>query len=281
MLIIRFGGCVAALCLLFVPDGHAQVATSTGYQLADVALDSAGGGTASVGFSAHVTLGLSGGQSISPNYRVALGIVETTRPEAALGPVFFASTPDFGPKAGGTPVTVTGLNFDKFGVGPSLTLNIGGQFATGVNVLSSTMLTATAPAGPMGPQPVTVTTSLGANTDADGFIFTPALRTTPFSQRTAEVTFRNYGPVGEPFWVFASLSQLTGNTKFGTLLIGVPFYQLLPLLFYPGPKGIHSITFEVPDDPILDGVTLYLQSLDITQFSPIQGQLTNSSTTSF
>jgi len=279
MSIIRFGGCLAVLSLLLAPDGRAQVANSSGYKLADVSLDSAGGGAASVGFSAHVTLGLSGGESTSTNFRGALGILETANPLAAFAPVFFASTPDFGPKLGGTPVTITGLNFDKLGVGPSLTVNIGGQFATGVSVLSSTMLTATAPAGAKGPQPVTISTSLGSDSDADGFTYTPAVRTTRYSQRTAEVTIRDYGAVSDAFWVFVSLSQTSGNTKYGTLLIGVPFFQLLPLLTYPGPKGIHSITFAVPDDPILDGVTLYFQSIDITQFGPLQGQLTNASTT--
>ena len=286
MFIHRFGGCVALLGLLLVPDGRAQISSSPSYELADFVFDCAGGGTASVGYSAHVSIGGdTGGTSTSPNYRAGLGILETSKPMPAQAPVFFAATPDFGPRAGGTPVTISGLNFDKLGVGPSLTVNVGGNLATGVTVLSSTQLTATTPAGTgvnfgAGPQPVTVTTSLGSDSNAEGFVYTPAIRTTPYTKRKAQVTFRNYGNVGQPFWVFYSYLQTFGNTKFGKILIGpAPIFQLFPLLAYPGPNGIHSITLTVPDDPILDYVEIYWQSLAITQFGPVKGKLTNGSST--
>src|SRR5262245_61891902 len=282
----RFGGCVALLALLLAPDGRAQISSSPGYVLGDFVFDCAGGGTASVGFSAHVSIGaITGGTSTSPGYRSGLGILETTDPEPALGPVFFAATPDFGPRAGGTPVTVSGLNFDKLGVGPSLTLKVGGSLATGVTVLSSTLLTATVPPGTgvnggAGPQPVMVTTSLGSDSDADGYVYTPAVRVTPITKQKAQVVFRNYGPPGQPFWQFYSYLPTFGNTKFGKILIGpAPIYQLFPLLAYPSPNGINSITLTVPDDPILDYVTIYWQSLDITQFGPVKGKLTNGQST--
>jgi len=286
MFIHRFGGCVAVLGLLLAPDGRAQISSSASYELADFVFDCAGGGTASVGFSAQVTIGGdTGGTSSSTNYRAGLGILETTDPKPALAPVFFAATPDFGPRAGGTPVTISGLNFDKLGVGPSLTVNVGGSLATGVNVLSSTRLTATVPAGTgvnggAGPQPVTVATSLGSSTDADGFTYTPAIRITPITKQKAQVVFRNYGPPGQPFWLFYSYLPTFGNTKFGKILIGpAPIYQLFPLLAYPSPDGIHSITLTVPNDPILDYVTIYWQSLAITQFGPVKGKLTNGQST--
>ena len=90
----------------------------------------------------------------------------------------------------------------------------------------------------------------------------------------------DYGPPGQPFWVFYSYLPTFGNTKFGKILIGpAPIFQLFPLLSYPGPDGIHSITLTVPDDPILDYVTIYWQSLDITQFGPVKGKLTNGQST--
>jgi hypothetical protein len=281
MFIHRLGGCVALLALLLAPDGRAQISSSGSYELVDFVFDCAGGGTASVGFAAHVSIGGdTGGTSTSANYRAGLGILETTDPQPALGPVFFAATPDFGPKAGGTPVTISGLNFDKNGVGPSLTVDIGGSAATGVTVLSSTQLTATVPAGTgvngVGPRPVTVTTSLGSDSNAEGFVYTPALRITPITKQKAQVVFRNYGQPGQPFWLFYSYLSTFGNTKFGKILIGpAPIYQLFPLLAYPSPHGIHSITLTVPDDPILDYVTIYWQSLAITQFGPVKGKLTN------
>jgi hypothetical protein len=282
----RFGGCVALLALLLAPDGRAQISSSSSYSLGDFVFDSAGGGTASVGFSAHVSIGaVTGGTSTSPNFRSGLGILETNKPMPALAPVFFAATPDFGPRAGGTPVTISGLNFDKLGVGPSLTVNVGGGLATGVTVLSSTQLTARVPAGTgvnggAGPRPVTVTTSLGSSTNAEGYVYTPAVRVTPITRQKAQVVFRNYGPPGQPFVQFYSYLPTFGNTKFGKILIGpAPIYQLFPLLFYPSPDGISSITLTVPDDPILDYVTIYWQSLDITQFGPVKGKLTNGQST--
>ena len=286
MFIHRFGGCVALLGLLLVPDGRAQISSSPSYELADFVFDCTGGGTASVGYSAQVSIGGdTGGTLSSTNYQAGLGILETNKPMPAMAPVFFAATPDFGPRTGGTPVTISGLNFDKLGVGPSVTVNVGGSFATGVNVLSSTQLTAIVPPGTgvnsgAGPKPVTVTSSLGASTNAEGFVYTPATRVTPLTKQKAQVVFRNYGPPGQPFWVFYSYLSTFGNTKFGKILIGpAPIFQLFPLLFYPGPDGIHSITLTVPDDPILDYVTIYWQSLDITQFGPVQGKLTNQQST--
>jgi len=265
---------------------RAQISSSSSYSLGDFVFDCAGGGTASVSYSAHVSVGGdTGGTSSSANYQAGLGILETTKPVPAMAPVFFAATPDFGPRAGGTPVTISGLNFDKSGVGPSLTVNVGGSFATGVTVLSSTQLTATVPPGTgvnfgAGPQPVTVTTSLGSDSNAEGFVYTPAVRVTPYTKRKAQVTFRNYGPPGQPFWQFYSYLSTFGNTKFGKILIGpAPIFQLFPLLSYPGPDGIHTITLTVPDDPILDYVTIYWQSLDITQFGPVKGKLTNGQST--
>src|SRR5262245_36405179 len=279
MSIIRFGGCVAALGLLLAPDGRAQASSSASYALADFTLDGVGGGTASLGFAAHVTVGaVTGGVALSPGYRGALGILETANPVPGTGPVFFGITPDFGPKAGGTTVFLTGLNLNAAGLG----FTVDGASATGVSALSPTAVTGTVPAGTFGPKSVAVSTVNGSDSSAEAWTYTPAVRTTQFSRRKAQVTIRDYGPTGNLFWVFASLTTTFGNTKFGPLLIGPNvLVQLLPLMFYPSPDGIHSITFTVPDDPILDGVTIYFQSLDITQISPLQGKLTNRSQTTF
>ena len=279
MSIIRFGGCLAVLGLLLAPDGRAQASSSPGYALADFTLDGVGGGTASLGFAAHVTVGaVTGGVSASPGFKGALGILETANPIPGTAPVFFGITPDFGPKAGGTTVFLTGLNLNA----PGLGFTVDGSSATGVSALSPTAITGTVPLGTFGPKTVAISTVNGSDSSAEAWTYTPAVRSTPFSRRKAQVTFRNYGPVGQPFWMFGSLSTTFGNTKFGPLLIGPnDFVQLLPLLFYPSPGGVHSITFTVPDDPILDGITIYFQSLDITQFSPLQGKLTNRSQTTF
>jgi hypothetical protein len=283
MSLIRFGGLIGLACLLLVPAGRAQISTSSSYQLVDFVLDDGGGGTASVNYAAAVSLGgRTGGQFTSANFKAGLGILETSDPQPSNLPVVFGITPDFGPKAGGTAVTITGLNFDKFGAGPSVTVDVGGSSATGVNVASNTLITATVPAGAKGPQDLTVSSSFGSSFSPGAFIYTPAITTTPNSVQGGTVTIRNYGEVGNVFNTYISNVTTSANTKFGTLLIGpFPIYLVLPVLSYTGPDGINEIVADVPVDPALDGLTVYFQSLDISGFGPVTGELTNRSSTTF
>jgi len=95
---------------------------------------------------------------------------------------------------------------------------------------------------------------------------------------TIEIT--NYGDVGEVFNTYVSDVTTTANTKFGTLLIGPnPVILLLQTLPYSGPDGINDLVFDVPVDANLSGLTVYFQTLDITGFGPITGELTNRSQT--
>jgi len=72
--------------------------------------------------------------------------------DPGIAPTVSAIAPDYGSSAGGTSVTVTGTGFVA-----GASLAIGGSAATGVNVASSTTLTATTGAGAAGPADVTVT----------------------------------------------------------------------------------------------------------------------------
>ena len=280
MIVIRISGLMVVACALLAPPVAAQVSSSPDYQLVDFVLDSGGGGASSPDYAAHVSLGdVSGGQLDSDRFNSGLGILETSDPEPTNSPVFFGITPDFGPKAGGTVVTVSGVNFDKFGTGPTVTLDVGGLLATGVTVLTDTQLQATVPAGAKGPASVTVTSALGSDSVADAYTYTPAVRTTPQATQGGSIQLRNYGPQGDLFNTYVSTVPTSGNTKYGTLLIGLPLFQLLPTLPYPGPDGISSLQLDVPHDPVLMGLTVYFQSLDIQGFGPLVGELTNRSST--
>lgn len=283
MSVIRSAGWLVAFGLWLAPGAQAQLSTSPNFQLVDFIFDSGGGGSASLNFAGHSSLGAtSGGQFESPRFKSGLGILETSDPQPTNEPVVFAVTPAFGPKAGGSVVTISGLNFDKFGVGPSVTVDIGGNPATGVSVISNTQLTATVPAGTSGPKPVTVTSSFGGNTQVDGYIYTPAVTTTANSAIGETFVMRNYGEVGNSFNTYVSTLQTSANTAYGTLLIGpFPLVQLLPTLPYAGPDGITTFTLVVPYSPALVGLTVWFQSLDISQFSPLVGVLTNATSTTF
>ena len=272
MTILRLGGCVALLAVLLAPDGRAQIAASGGYKLGDFVIDDVGGSAASLGFSAHVSVAsVTSGTTRSANFMAGLGILQSTKPAPALAPVFFAATPDFGPGAQATPVTISGLNFDKLGSAPTVTVDVGGTLATDVHVLSNTMLTATLPASEfVGPQPVTVSSTLGSSSQHE-FTYTPAIRTTPVTQQKGQVVLRDYGTPGHAFLVFYAIGS--AGVQPGAM------QQLLPLLSYPAADGVHTIALEVPDAPVLDGMTIYFQSLDISQLNPLKGQLTNLSST--
>lgn len=280
---IRFGGLLGAACLLLVPCGRAQLATSPAYELVDFALDAGGGGTASANFAAWISLGASSeGELSSPSFAAGLGILQTCDPQPTNAPVIFGLTPAFGPKAGGNAFTISGLNFDKFGTGPTLTVDIGGNAATGVSVVSSTELGATAPAGAKGPQDVTVTTALGADTAAGAYVYTPAVTATPFSSPAGTIELVNYGALGHVFHSYVSPFTTSANTKFGTLLIGpAPLLQILGSVPYAGPDGITALSLPVPDEPVLVGLTVYFQSLDITSLGPLTGEFTNRAPTTF
>ena len=88
-------------------------------------------------------------------------------------PTVTAISPSSGPTGGGTAVTITGTNFLA-----GATVTLGGSAATGVNVASSTSITATAPAHVAGTVSVVVTNSNGlSGTLANGFTYTSASET--------------------------------------------------------------------------------------------------------
>src|SRR5262249_28025468 len=66
-------------------------------------------------------------------------------------PTLSSISPSSGSSAGGTAVTLTGCNFQ-----PGALVFIGGTAATNVSVVSTTQITATTPAGTVGPANVIV-----------------------------------------------------------------------------------------------------------------------------
>lgn len=76
-------------------------------------------------------------------------------------------SPNSGPLAGGTAVTITGTNFAT-----GATVTFGGAAATNVVVANSTSITATTPAGSAGSVTVSVTASGNSGSLANGFTYT-------------------------------------------------------------------------------------------------------------
>jgi len=84
-----------------------------------------------------------------------------------VSPTVSSVSPNSGPVAGGTAVTITGTNFAS-----GATIKFGNNAATNVVVVNSTTITATTPAGSAGAVTVTVTSSGGlSGSQANGFTY--------------------------------------------------------------------------------------------------------------
>jgi hypothetical protein len=79
-------------------------------------------------------------------------------------------TPDQGPAAGGTPVVITGSNFQTTG---TTTVTFAGAQATGVTVVNGTTIDAVSPAGDPGPAGVVVTDIYGSSAPQNFTYFSP------------------------------------------------------------------------------------------------------------
>ena len=82
-------------------------------------------------------------------------------------PTVSSVSPNNGPLAGGTAVTITGTNFAS-----GATVTFGSTAATNVVVVSSTTITATTPAGSAGAVTVTVTVNGQSGSLTNGFTYT-------------------------------------------------------------------------------------------------------------
>jgi len=212
-------------------------------------------------------------------FTAQIGFLGANDPQATNAPVVFGLQPAFGPKAGGTPISIAGLNFGKFGTAANLSVTIGGQPVSDLVVQSETLITATTPAGASGPHDVVVSGDLGSSANAASFLHTPAITTTPVVATGGLLEIRNYGPVGDSFQTVVSLSAWSASTKFGTLLIGPVIYTLIGTSPYPPSDGVAVLPVLVPNDPVLHGLTVHFQSLSIAGAGPLQSALTNAAAT--
>lgn len=126
----------------------------------------------------NISTGLYGGvgcddATSSSNSKIANSISVTDGQAAA--PTVTDVTPSTGSVSGGTPVTITGTGFAS-----GATVSIGGASATSVSVVSSTVITATTPAGTAGAKNVVVTnTDTQTGTLTNGFTYRAASGSIP------------------------------------------------------------------------------------------------------
>ncbi len=106
------------------------------------------------------------------NYAGATLRATVTCTPAPAAPTITALSPNSGPTAGGTSVVITGTDFTG-----ATAVTFGGVSATAITVSSATRITATTPAGPAGPVPVSVVTGLGTATTTFTYVQPPAAPT--------------------------------------------------------------------------------------------------------
>src|SRR6266403_5517724 len=154
-------------------------------------------------------------------------------------------SPNSGPTAGGTPVTITGNNFTG-----ATAVRFGGTAATSFTVNSATAITATAPAG-SGTVDVTVTNSSGtsATNAVDQFTYGLVATTTALSSSkdpssfgqsvtfTAKVT--GFSPTGTVTFFDGGMQIGTGTLAAGTATFTTSSLAV----------GSHSITAKYGGDP--------------------------------
>src|ERR1022692_4832257 len=101
-----------------------------------------------------------GNQSAAATFSWTIGVMPTVS----------SVSPNNGPAAGGTAVTITGTNFAA-----GATVTFGGTAATNVVVVSGTQITATTPAHAAGTVTVTVTVNSQSGNLSNGFTYNPAV----------------------------------------------------------------------------------------------------------
>ena len=265
---------------LLAASTAAQVAASPLYRLDTFAFDASGGGQSSPASAGWNHAADAGGALGSPGFTAHLGLLGAVDPEPTNAPVVFGATPPFGPGAGGTPVTVSGLHFQHLGAGPTVTARVGGTPVVGLSVLSDTQLAFTTPSGALGPALLEVASVYGSDADPDGFVYTPAVVASAVAPIGGAVTVTDYGPPGVLFSLQMSpVATSIPLPPWGTLLIGpAPLIKVVEKQ-YPAPDGVHVLPLPVPSDPSLAGAVVHFQAAAVLSFTPLVLVLTNRSTT--
>jgi hypothetical protein len=239
--------------------------SSPGFQLHDPALSAfSGGGSEGGGSTAFVGQpNLGAGEMSSASFGAAPGFLESNEPQLPDHPVVFGLSPTLGLGQGGTLLELSGAQFDHLGAGPTVSVDIGGLRATGVVVSSNTRLSCTLPPLPPGFHDLTVSSTWGSETVTDAWLTTPAIVGSQLAIAGTQTTVTNLGPPGGWYLTIWSLdtTQLV-LPSYGTLLVGPAFQIFVPQRFYPD-SGADELLLVVPEDPVLDGLTIHLQTLSV------------------
>lgn len=244
----------------------------------------AGGATlASSQFTAVATLAgpLGTGYSASSAQftLVGPGAVAPTDDLASQGPIVAAVEPRI-VRYSGEAVRVFGAGFSG---GGTPAVSFAGQPGGSVQVLSDRELSATSPVlvnavgNPLGPVDVAVASALGSHSLNAASVASPGYVQTSPARLGSTFTVTHMGQpgsVGIPSW---------GQEIPGLVVPILPFDGVieLPQIFITYPAQVYDATgvaptvYPIPNNPNLVGLTLQVQSLEVTSFEPLAGGFTN------
>ena len=174
-------------------------------------------------------------------------------------------TPPTGLTSGGTPITITGTGFIT-----GATVNIGGNSATSIVVVSATSITAVTPTGSVGVQNVVVTTSAGSATLTGGFTYTGV---------QVNAISPTYGPVAGNITVtITGVGFVTGSTvKIGGVSatnVAIVNSTTITATAPAGTAGAKDVTVTTPTETAtLTGGFTYA-AVTVTAVNPTNGPLT-------
>ncbi|MFZ9882753.1 MAG: SUMF1/EgtB/PvdO family nonheme iron enzyme, partial [Phycisphaerales bacterium] len=120
---------------------------------------------------------------VNPGSASAIIGFRVARTVDSLPPTISSVSPDVGPTAGGTAITITGTNLTA-----TTSVTIDGTAATSVAVVSATTVTAVTPAGTAGAKTVSLTTPGGITDLSNGFTYVAAPTVTSITPDSGATT---------------------------------------------------------------------------------------------
>ena len=158
------------------------------------------------------------------------------------GPTVVSISPSSGTTAGGINVTITGANFMG-----GATVTIGGTAATGINVVSTTSITATTPVGTAGAQNVVVTNPDGqSSTLSGGFTYlAPAPTVTSISPNSGPIAGGTNVTIAGTNFVSGATVTIGGTAATG---INVASSTAITATTPAGTAGVQNVVVTNPDN---------------------------------
>ncbi len=182
-------------------------------------------------------------------------------------------TPDTGPAAGGTSVTITGSGF----VSGATTVTIGGAAATGVVVGSASSLTAVTPAGTAGPRDVAVTTAGGSATLTGAFTYLAAPTVSEVTPNSGSLAGGATVTVtGSGFIVGATTVTIGGVAATGVVVANASSLTAVTPAGTAGPRNVVVTT--AGGSGTLAGGFIYLVAPAVSGLTPGSGPLAGGTT---